>query len=50
MASPVIAALIVPILDEVQDRLTEDFPVSVDHSTFQLESPAHAAHELAAHE
>ena len=38
------------ILDQLQDCLTGHFPVSVDHSTFQLESPAHAAHELAAHE
>ncbi|MCF6507768.1 cation transporter [Blastococcus sp. MG754426] len=38
------------ILDQLQDCLTGHFPVSVDHSTFQLESPAHAAHELAAHQ
>ncbi|WP_409331998.1 cation diffusion facilitator family transporter [Trujillonella humicola] len=38
------------ILDQLQGCLTEHFPISVEHSTFQLESPAHAAHELAAHD
>ena len=38
------------ILDQLQDCLTGHFTVSVEHSTFQLESPTHAAHELAAHE
>lgn len=38
------------ILDQLQSCLAEHFPISVEHSTFQLESPAHAAHELAAHD
>ena len=38
------------ILDQLQACLAEHFPVSVEHSTFQLESPAHASHELAAHD
>jgi len=38
------------ILDRLQACLADDFAVSVEHSTFQLESPAHAAHELAAHD
>ncbi len=38
------------ILDQLQASLAGDFPVSVEHSTFQLESPGHASHELAAHD
>ena len=38
------------ILDQLQACLAEHFPVSVEHSTFQLESPAHASHELASHD
>ena len=37
------------ILDQLQTCLAEHFPVSVEHSTFQLESPSHASHEAAAH-
>ncbi|MGY1617260.1 cation diffusion facilitator family transporter [Geodermatophilus sp. SYSU D00691] len=38
------------ILDRLQASLAGDFAVSVEHSTFQLESPAHASHELTAHD
>ncbi|MCA0143832.1 cation diffusion facilitator family transporter [Blastococcus sp. LR1] len=38
------------VLDQLQACLTEHFSVSIEHSTFQLESPAHALHELAAHD
>ena len=38
------------VLDQLQACLAEHFDVSIAHSTFQLESPAHAAHELAAHD
>ena len=38
------------VLDQLQACLAEHFPVSVEHSTFQLESPAHASHELASHD
>jgi cobalt-zinc-cadmium efflux system protein len=37
------------VLDQLQACLAEHFPVSVEHSTFQLEMAGHAAHELAAH-
>jgi cobalt-zinc-cadmium efflux system protein len=37
------------ILDQLQTCLAEHFPVGVDHSTFQLEPRAHAAHEEPAH-
>jgi cobalt-zinc-cadmium efflux system protein len=37
------------VLDQLQACLSEHFPVSVAHSTFQLEMAAHSAHELAAH-
>ena len=37
------------VLDQLQACLAEHFPVSVEHSTFQLEMAAHADHELAAH-
>ena len=37
------------VLDQLQACLAERFPVSVEHSTFQLEMAAHAEHELAAH-
>ena len=37
------------VLDQLQACLAEHFPVSVEHSTFQLESPAHASHEASAH-
>lgn len=37
------------ILDQLQNCVAEHFAVSVEHSTFQLESPAHTAHEAAAH-
>lgn len=33
------------ILDRLQDCVAAHFPVSVDHSTFQLEPPGHPAHE-----
>jgi cobalt-zinc-cadmium efflux system protein len=38
------------ILDQVQDCVAEHFDVSVEHSTFQLEPPAHAAHEPSVHD
>ena len=38
------------VLDRLQACLADHFPISVQHSTFQLESPAHAQHELAAHD
>jgi cobalt-zinc-cadmium efflux system protein len=37
------------VLDQLQACVAEHFPVSVEHSTFQLEMASHAAHELAAH-
>jgi cobalt-zinc-cadmium efflux system protein len=37
------------ILDQLQTCIAEHFPVSIEPSTFQLEAPAHAAHELSAH-
>jgi len=37
------------MLDQLQACLTEHFPVSVKHSTFQLEMASHVAHELTAH-
>ena len=38
------------LLDHLQACLAEHFDVSIAHSTFQLETPAHASHELAAHD
>jgi cobalt-zinc-cadmium efflux system protein len=38
------------VLDQLQACLAEHFTVSVEHSTFQLETPAHSSHELAAHD
>jgi cobalt-zinc-cadmium efflux system protein len=37
------------VLDQLQACLAEHFPVSVEHSTFQLEMGSHADHEQAAH-
>lgn len=37
------------LLDRLQDCVSEHFPVSVEHSTFQLEPPGHAGHEHAPH-
>ncbi|WP_347060751.1 hypothetical protein ABC795_05305 [Blastococcus sp. HT6-30] len=37
------------VLDRLQACLAENFDMSVEHSTFQLEAAAHADHELAAH-
>lgn len=37
------------VLDKLQACLAEHFPVSVEHSTFQLEMAAHGSHELHAH-
>jgi cobalt-zinc-cadmium efflux system protein len=37
------------VLDQLQACLTEHFPVSIEHSTFQLEMASHAGHEHAAH-
>ncbi|TFV66564.1 UNVERIFIED_ORG: hypothetical protein E4P37_06130 [Bacillus sp. AZ43] len=37
------------LFDKMQDCLAELFPISVAHSTFQLEARTHADHELAAH-
>jgi cobalt-zinc-cadmium efflux system protein len=33
------------VLDQLQDCVARHFPVSVEHSTFQLEPAGHAAHE-----
>ncbi|SDG07241.1 cobalt-zinc-cadmium efflux system protein [Blastococcus aurantiacus] len=38
------------LLDQLQECLAGHFPVSVEHSTFQLEARAHASHEAIAHE
>ena len=38
------------VLDRLQACLASHFPVSVGHSTFQLEMASHAEHELAAHD
>jgi cobalt-zinc-cadmium efflux system protein len=37
------------VLDQLQACLTGHFPVSVEHSTFQLELASHADHEHATH-
>ena len=37
------------VLDELQACVALHFPVSVDHATFQLEPPGHAAHEAEFH-
>ncbi len=37
------------VLDKLQACLAEHFPVSVEHSTFQLEMAAHLGHEAPAH-
>ncbi|CCG02185.1 cation diffusion facilitator family transporter [Blastococcus saxobsidens] len=37
------------LLDQLQACLAGHFPISVEHSTFQLEMAAHADHELPAH-
>jgi len=37
------------MLDQLQSCLASHFPVSVEHSTFQLEPASHADHEHAAH-
>ncbi|MCF6506094.1 cation transporter [Blastococcus sp. MG754426] len=37
------------VLDQLQACLAEHFPLSIEHSTFQLETAAHAHHEPAAH-
>lgn len=37
------------VLDQLQACLAGHFPISVEHSTFQLETASHADHELAAH-
>ena len=37
------------LLDRLQDCVAEHFPVSVEHSTFQLEPAAHRAHEHTPH-
>lgn len=38
------------ILDALQECVAEHFEVSVEHSTFQLEPPGHAAHEARHHD
>ncbi len=38
------------LLDQLQTCLAEHFPVSIEHSTFQLEARTHAAHEVARHD
>ena len=37
------------MLDQLQSCLASHFPVSIEHSTFQLEPASHADHEHAAH-
>jgi cobalt-zinc-cadmium efflux system protein len=37
------------MLDQLQSCLASHFPVSIEHSTFQLEPVSHADHETAAH-
>jgi cobalt-zinc-cadmium efflux system protein len=37
------------VLDELQACVAVHFPVQVDHATFQLEPPGHAAHEAEFH-
>jgi cobalt-zinc-cadmium efflux system protein len=37
------------LLDQLQTCVAEHFPVSVEHSTFQLEPAEHGRHELTAH-
>ena len=37
------------VLDQLQACLSEHFPVSVEHSTFQLETATHLSHEAAPH-
>ena len=37
------------MLDDLQQGIAEHFPVTVEHSTFQLESGAHRRHEHASH-
>jgi cobalt-zinc-cadmium efflux system protein len=37
------------VLDELQACVAVHFPVQVDHATFQLEPPGHAAHEAHLH-
>lgn len=37
------------LLDELQDCVRQHFPVSVEHSTFQLEPAGHAGHEHDTH-
>jgi cobalt-zinc-cadmium efflux system protein len=37
------------VLDELQACVAVHFPVQVDHATFQLEPPGHAAHEARFH-
>ncbi len=37
------------LLNQLQACLAGHFPVSVEHSTFQLEPASHAAHEAHAH-
>ena len=38
------------LLDLLQECLADHFPVSVEHSTFQLEARTHASHEAIAHD
>ncbi|HEY3339120.1 MAG TPA: cation diffusion facilitator family transporter [Propionicimonas sp.] len=37
------------LLDQLQDCVRQHFPVSVEHSTFQLETASHATHENDTH-
>ncbi|MEA5116086.1 MAG: cation diffusion facilitator family transporter [Propionicimonas sp.] len=37
------------LLDQLQDCVRQHFPVSVEHSTFQLEPASHASHESDTH-
>jgi cobalt-zinc-cadmium efflux system protein len=38
------------VLDQLQACLAQHFPVSVEHSTVQLESPSHSSHEPVPHD
>lgn len=38
------------LLDDLQACVADHFPVSIEHSTFQLEPASHAAHEHARHD
>lgn len=39
----------IDILHQLQECVAEHFPVSIEHSTFQIDTPAHRAHESLRH-